>query len=59
MELNPYEEEMNLYSEKSVAGMDPNVSAGCMPQQGKLPGTCASLAFPYVPMHFEDGSGDF
>ena len=32
MELNPYEEEMNLYSEKSVAGMDPNVSAGCMPQ---------------------------
>lgn len=50
MELNPYEEEMNLYSEKSVAGMDPNVSAGCMPQQGKLPGTCASLAFPYVPM---------
>lgn len=36
---------MNLYSEKSVAGTE-----SCTPQQGALPGACASLAFPYIPM---------
>jgi spore coat protein JB len=42
-----YEEEKYLYSEKSVAGME---TANCSTQQGSLPGACASLAFPYIPM---------
>ena len=36
-----------MYSEKSVAGME---TANCSTQQGSLPGACASLAFPYIPM---------
>ena len=39
-----------MYSEKSMAGMAPAPSAGCSAQQGSLPGACASLAFPYIPM---------
>ena len=36
-----------MYSEKSVAGIE---TANCSTQQGSLPGACASLAFPYIPM---------
>ena len=38
---------MKLYTEKSAAGME---SASCPTQQGSLPGVCAPLAFPYIPM---------
>ena len=38
---------MKLYTEKSAAGME---SAPCPTQQGSLPGACAPLAFPYIPM---------
>ena len=38
---------MKLYMEKSAAGME---SASCPKQQGSLPGVCAPLAFPYIPM---------
>ena len=27
-----------------------NMSTACVPDQGSLPGCCASLAFPYIPM---------
>lgn len=39
-----------MYSEKSVASVERTPSAGCTQQQGALPGRCASLAFPFVPM---------
>lgn len=39
-----------MYSEKSVAGMGSPTPATCTTQQGSLPGACASLAFPYIPM---------
>ena len=29
-------------------------SGGCQPGQGSLPGTCASMAFPFVPMQEEN-----
>ena len=39
-----------MYSEKSAAGPETVSPSGCSAQQGVLPGACAALAFPFVPM---------
>lgn len=39
-----------MYSEKSVAGPEQNAAACCTAQQGTLPGICADLVYPYIPM---------
>lgn len=39
-----------MYSEQSAASTERVMRTGCPQQQGSLPGNCASLVFPFVPM---------